>query len=274
MDVIAVSGAKKVISILGCGWYGLALARALLSNGLCVKGSTTSPQKMEVLSQAGIQPYLVSFSAAGAVYDDDFFICDVLIVTIPAQARLGRGADFTSKIEQIIDCIKRHGVKNVVFISSTAVYADMNAEVDENTPPQPNTEAGRVLFAAENLFRTESLFKTTIIRFAGLIGPGRDPGRFFARKQQVPNGNAPVNLIHLDDCIGISKAIVDKNAFGYLFNGCLPHHPTRSAFYTNASLNAGLEPPQFIDELKEWKIVKSVNAEHILGYHFKVTRLA
>jgi len=268
LDIITTFLDKKVVSILGCGWYGLPLAKALINDGMSVKGSTTSPQKLESLLTDGIEPYLVNFSAGNETYDAGFFDCDILLIAIPPKTRSGEGANFIYKIQQIINAIKQHGVKNVVFISSTGVYADLNGEVDETTDPQPNTEAGKILFAAENLFRDEEVFKTTIIRFAGLIGPGRNPGRFFAGKKDIPNGNAPVNLIHLDDCIGLTRAIIDKDAFGYLFNGCSPYHPAKSAFYTNAALNSGFEKSEFIAELKEWKIVKSVNVEMILQYQF------
>jgi nucleoside-diphosphate-sugar epimerase len=261
------------ISILGCGWYGLALAKALISAGHQVKGSTTSPQKTEALATDGIEPYVVNFSAAAENYDDAFFDCDVLFIAIPPKSRSGEGAAYIPKIQGIIRAIKENAIKNVVFISSTGVYADLNHEVTETTNPQPNTEAGKILQQAEELLNNETSFKTTIIRFAGLIGPGRDPGRFFAGKKDIPNGNAPVNLIHLDDCIGLSMSILDKQAFGYLFNGCSPHHPTRSAFYTQAAINSGLETPVFIDELKEWKIVKSIAVEQVLGYRFKVDKL-
>lgn len=269
MDTTATFKHKNTISILGCGWYGLALAKALIADGAQVKGSTTSIQKTEALKAEGVAPYIVNFSADGASYDADFFDCDVLLIAIPPKARSGQGADFILKTAQIITAIKQHQVKNVIFISSTAVYADLNHEVDESTDPQPNTESGRILFAAENLFRNEQSFKTTIIRFAGLIGPGRDPGRFFAGKKAIPNGDAPVNLIHLDDCIGLTKVIIKQDAFGHLFNGCGPEHPKKSTFYTQAAIDAGLEEPEFIDELNEWKIVKSVNATAILNYQFK-----
>jgi nucleoside-diphosphate-sugar epimerase len=253
---------------LGCGWYGLALAKALLEDGMQVKGSTTSPQKMDALAAGGIEPYLVNFSADGEKYDTDFFNCDVLLIAIPPKARSGEGANFIPKIRGMINAINQHLIKKVIFISSTAVYADLNTEVDENTDPQPNTEPGSILLTAESLFRNKTSFKTTIIRFAGLIGPARNPGRFFAGKKNVPNGEAPVNLIHLDDCVGLTKAILEKDAFGYLFNGCSPNHPTKSDFYTQTAVNAGLEKPEFINELIEWKIVKSVNAGLILNYHF------
>lgn len=260
---------KMNISILGCGWYGQALAKALINAGHAVKGSTTSQQKMSALAADGIAPYLVSFLPGDEHYDDSFFTSDVLFICIPPKSRSGEGPGFIDKVRGIIKAIKKHSVKKVVFISSTAVYADINAEVDELSDPQPNIEAGRILLQAEDLFRAENTFKTTIIRFAGLIGPGRDPGRFFAGKKDIANGRAPVNLIHLDDCIGLSMAILDRQAFGYLFNGCSPHHPAKSAFYTKAAVNSGLETPEFIDELKEWKMVRSVQVEAILGYGYK-----
>jgi len=268
LDNTTVFEHKNNISILGCGWYGLALAKALVSEGLHIKGSTTSPGKLRTIAAEGIEPYLVNFAAGSENYDARFFNCDILLIAIPPRARSGGGAGFIDKIENIIAAIKQHDIKKVIFISSTAVYADLNQEVDEHTNPQPNTEAGKVLFAAENLFRAETTFKTTIVRFAGLMGPGRNPGRFFAGKKNIPNGNAPVNLIHLDDCIGLTKAIIYNDAFGYLFNGCATDHPIKSAFYTQAAINSGLDQPEFIDELKEWKIVGSVNAEAILGYQF------
>jgi nucleoside-diphosphate-sugar epimerase len=257
------------ISILGCGWYGGALAKALVNAGHTVKGSTTSPQKLDVLAAEGIVPYLVNFLPEDESYNADFFNCDVLFIAIPPKSRSGEGANYIYKIQRIISATKQHGIKNVVFISSTGVYADVNSEVNELTNPQPVSESGKTLLAAEDLFRAETSFKTTIIRFAGLIGPGRDPGRFFAGKKDIPNGKAPVNLIHLDDCIGLSLAIVDKKIFGHLFNACSPDHPARAAFYTQASINSGLEAPIFISELKEWKIVRSINVEPILGYRFK-----
>lgn len=261
------------ISILGCGWYGLSLAKSLTEKGARVKGSTTSPEKMEALTAEGIEPYLVNFLPDEEHYNSAFFDCDVLFIAIPPKTRSGEGANFIYKVRGIIRAIKQHKVQHVVFISSTGVYADLNTEVDELSAPQPNTEAGKILLTAEDLFRAETSFKTTVIRFAGLIGPDRDPGRFFAGKTDIPNGNAPVNLIHLDDCIGLSVAIIDKKAYGYLFNGCTPDHPTRSAFYTLASVNSGLDEPQFIPELKEWKIVKSINVDTVLGYQFKVSKL-
>ena len=267
-----MQSAKKV-SILGCGWYGFSLANALLNKKIAVKGSTTSPEKLRQLAIAGIEPHLVSFEPDDETYPPEFFDCDVLFICFPPKLRNGNTAGYLNKIERIISVLKTTQVKQVIFISSTGVYGDNNKEVNETDEPLPNSESGRALLKAEKLLQQQSSFTTTIIRFGGLIGPGRDPGRFFAGKKNVSNGLAPVNLIHLTDCIGISEAIIDQSAFGYVYNGCAPTHPAKADFYTKATQCAGLEAPEFINEKKAWKIVASVNTYRILKYQYEVADL-
>jgi nucleoside-diphosphate-sugar epimerase len=190
------------VSILGCGWYGLALAKALMARGETVKGSTTSAEKLMALKAEGIIPFLIDLSADEAAYDTNFFRCDVLVIAIPPKSRSGEGGEYVPKLQRVINAINQHQIKKVILISSTGVYADLNMKVNEVAAPQPNTASGKILLEAEELFRQQTAFKATVIRFGGLIGPGRDPGRFFAGKKDIPNGLAPVNMIHLDDCIG------------------------------------------------------------------------
>ncbi|MFA6247989.1 MAG: NAD(P)H-binding protein [Mucilaginibacter sp.] len=258
------------VSILGCGWYGLALAKALVANGVVVNGSTTSPDKLDTLQAEGISPIIIDLSAENTTLNPAFFTCDVLIIAIPPKSRPGEGAEYVHKLQRVIDAVNQGSVKKVILISSTGVYAEQNMELNELSDPKPNTPSGLILFNAEELFRQQTGFRTTIIRFGGLVGPGRDPGRFFAGKKDVPNGLAPVNMIHQDDCIGFTLAVMAKDAFGYTLNACTPHHPPKFAFYAQAAAKAGLEQPEFIPELKEWKIISSVNANEVLAYDFKI----
>jgi len=264
---------KLTVSILGCGWYGLELAKALINKELSVNGSTTSATKLPVLQAANINPYLVNFSDAESFYDTAFFNCDVLWICFPPKIRSGNSSSYLVSIERIINTIKEYSIKQVVFISSTGVYGEVNEKVDELTEPTPDSESGKALLQAERLLQQQTAFTTTIIRFAGLIGPGREPGRFLAGKKNIANGLAPVNLIHLTDCIGISWAIFDKKAFGYTYNACSPNHPTRIDFYTKAALHLGLETPEFVLEKKQWKVINSINIGKILGYEYVVKDL-
>jgi len=263
----------KKVSVLGCGWYGFSLATTLISKGYVVKGSTTSEDKLPILSTANINPYLVNFSTDEDIYDPRFFKCDILFISIPPKIRAGNGEEYLIKIQRIIDAIKHHSVKQIIFISSTGVYGDVNAEVNELSNPQPDSTSGQALLQAEHLLKQQNEFTTTIIRFAGLIGPGRDPGRFLAGKKDIPNGNAPVNLIHLTDCVGISCAILTKKTFGYTFNACSTSHPTRAEFYSKAAILLELDAPQFIMEKKSRKVVSSIHVDTVLNYKYEVDNL-
>jgi nucleoside-diphosphate-sugar epimerase len=259
---------KRRVSILGCGWYGFPLATSLKTAGYEVKGSTTSPGKMDLLAAAGINPYLVHFEPGSESWTPAFFDCDVLFIAFPPKVKQGATTDYISRLQRIINAIEHNQVKQVVFISSTGIYGDHNGEVNELTSPEPTTLSGIALQTAENLLQLQQCFTTTVIRFGGLFGPGRDPGRFFAGKKDIPNGQAPVNLIHLADCIGISHALLDTQAFGHIYNACSPEHPSKAAFYTQAAARSELSLPEFTDELLEWKIVRSVHMQTLLGYDF------
>ena len=50
---------KKQISILGCGWLGLPLAKHFISKNYEVKGSTTTQEKTQMLADNKISPYLI-----------------------------------------------------------------------------------------------------------------------------------------------------------------------------------------------------------------------
>jgi nucleoside-diphosphate-sugar epimerase len=263
----------QTISIVGCGWYGLSLAKALVEKGFIVKVTTTTADKLSLLKSTGIQPYLINVNTDTNSIQSDFFDCDILWICIPPKTRSGKGDEYLAGINTLITAAQQHNIKQVILISSTSVYADDNSEVNELTLPNPDTESGKIMLRAEDMLKQENTFTTTIIRFAGLFGPGRDPGRFFGGKKDIPNGNAPVNLIHLTDCIGLSFALLDKKVFGRTFNACTPDHPSKAAFYTKASVRMGLEKPEFLDEKKDWKIVSSLFADSVLNYPYQIRSL-
>lgn len=261
---------KEKISILGCGWYGFALAKALIEAGYEVKGSTTQNDKQEGLASAGIKPYLVNFDGEKDTYDKDFFDSDILLISIPPKRNLPQPDNYLDKIDRIGEAIAHSPIQQVIFISSTGVYQDGNFIIDESIVPEPDSPAGKALFGAEELLKNYSQFTTTILRFGGLFGPNRNLAKHFAGKSDIANGEAPINLIHLDDCVQISLAIIQQQAFGYTYHGVSSFHPTRNAFYTQACAIKGLEKPEFLKELLDWKQIDSINLSAKLNYQFKV----
>ncbi|MCX2584663.1 SDR family oxidoreductase [Pedobacter sp. MR22-3] len=260
---------EKKVSILGCGWFGLAFAKKLIEQGYQVKGSTTTPEKLSILAEEGIQPFRVHFSADQMVADLEFFDAAILFICIPPKRNSPELNDYAQKIASIINAAKGK-VENIILISSTSVYGDENQIVNELSETNPDTDSGKVVLAAEKALALAMPGGFTIIRFAGLMGPERNPGRFFAGKMDIPNGLAPVNLIHQTDAVGIAMAIIEKQAFGRIYNACAPDHPNRKEFYSAAAKNTGLVVPGFISEKQTWKIVESVNVPKYLDYEFQV----
>ena len=258
----------KTVSILGCGWYGLALAERLRARSYAVKGSATSAQKTEILKNNGIEAFLINLNSPDAVEQSAFFTTDLLIITVPPK-QVTESFDYLQLVDVLTSRIIQHGIKNILFISSTSVYGDANSTVTEIDVPEPTSESGKLLLMAEQKLMECPAFSTTVLRFGGLYGPGRDPGKFLAGKKMVANGLAPVNLIHLEDCLGLTLKIITSETFGCVFNACSPAHPSRKDFYTRAAIESKLDAPHFINECKSWKIVSSVKTGELLDYQFK-----
>lgn len=259
----------KVVSIIGCGWLGLPLAKFFISKGYHVKGSTTTYSKLNQLEEDGIEPFLIQLNPdISGINFKKFFLTDLLIINIPPGRNL-KSADYILKMKSLKDEIKTSAIKKVIFISSTSVYPEVNGKVDELFKLTKENTGNLNLFEAENLFVDDKQFETSIVRMAGLFGPERHPGRFFANKSQVPNGLSPINLIHLDDCIGIINAIVEQNYWNKILNAVCSHHPNKSDFYTQASYLYNGSVVSFVLEKGFFKWVESVVVGKILQYKFK-----
>ncbi|GAB3348688.1 epimerase [Arachidicoccus ginsenosidivorans] len=262
---------SKQMSILGCGWLGLPLGKKLVASGYQVKGSIRQEKKIFGLKNAGIQAYLLGIGAEKIKGDFAQFLegTEILIIAIPPGLRKQPAENFVDKIKAILPHIEQSDVKKVLFISSTSVYADDNTIVAEDTIPLPETESGKQLLATEQLLKSNNHFQTTILRFGGLIGSDRHPINFLAGKKDLKNPDAPVNLIHLDDCIHIIRKIIEENIWNETFNAVAPFHPTREEYYTDQAKSKGLKIPVFIQNIPiQGKTVSSQKVQDVLKYRF------
>lgn len=262
---------KNTISILGCGWLGLPLAESFVKQEFLVKGSVTNSEKIELLKQKKIIPYEIKITDKVIVGNlSDFLNSDILIINFPPERREDIIAYHQAQINLLINQINKSNIKQVLFVSSTSVYPELNREVFENETAQPSKGSGKALLLVEQLLLSQTHFTTTVIRFAGLIGYDRLPGRFLAGKKNVENGNAPINVIHQDDCIQLISEIIDQNAWGTIFNACCDIHPTRKEFYTLAATKINAEIPTFNNEMEtKFKIINSDKIKKSLSYSFK-----
>ncbi|GGC82352.1 epimerase [Flavobacterium lutivivi] len=278
------------VSILGCGWLGLPLAKSLIEKGFSVNGSTTSVEKIPILESFVINPFLINLDVSSLAQSRDKNAIEkflqnskILIINIPPKLRrdsvASLGMTFVEKIENLIPFIEKSSVKKVIFVSSTSVYGEIaleNAQGEKNSItekilPNPDTESGKQLLEVEKILQSNTHFKTTIVRFGGLIGNDRHPIYFLAGRKNIENPEAPINLIHLEDCIGIIHEILRyAQNDNLVLNAVAPFHPSRKKFYSEKAIELNLPLPEFEEKNKvAGKIISSEKVETVLNYKFQ-----
>lgn len=263
-----------IISILGCGWLGLPLGEYLRDNGHTIKGSTTTSEKIQILKGKNIQPYYISLDPTlNSDADPDFWDADLLVLNIPP----GRSRDnvetyHNRQIQAVIDQLHSSSINKVIFVSSTSVYPEkpgLVAEVDVQAG-QAVRSSGNALLKAEQCLLECSDFGTTVLRFGGLYGYERHPIKHLAGRTELSKGNAPVNLIHRDDCIAIIEKIIEKNISNEIFNAVSDGHPPKNMYYPAIAREHGYEPPSYLnDDHDDYKIVSNSKLKQQLNYTFK-----
>ncbi len=231
------------VSIVGCGWLGLPLARRLVAEGHTVLGSTTSPDKLPLLEREGVQAHRFvltdeqTWDSLGALLN-----ADILILNIPPGFRRGDGQANLDAYRRLAPLVAQSNIQHVLFVSSTGAY-----------PSTPGTYAETSTLESGGLAEMEAVWAApqhTILRLAGLFGPGRTILRMLSGKER-PDPQAAVNFIHLDDAVGLCRAILSQAAWGETLIGCAPAHPTKEAFYARLSEELGQPAPLWTSQETE-----------------------
>ena len=236
----------KSVAIIGLGWLGLPLARYLKTLGWRVKGSKQSPEDAQKLHQLGIETYPFSLSDEMTSLSDNIrplFNVDALILTLPPSRFSSQ--QYCEYLAFLANQAKKQGVQHVLFTSSTSVFPDISGQFDEGSQPSSETEMGKTLIQAELCLFQSEIAHCDILRLAGLVGKQRHPVKFLAGKRHLKQGNSPVNLAHLEDCIqAITALLMNPNGLR-AYHLCAPIHPTRAEYYTKAAVFYDLSIPQF-----------------------------
>ncbi len=270
----AASGAgSPTVLVLGCGWLGMALAQSLVAAGHRVLGTTTSPEQLPIMAAAGIEPHLFQLGSDFNANAEELLqrllrAADVLVLNVPPRAS-ANGA-YPNLLRPVHRAVATAGIRHVLFVSSTGVYPNEPLVMREAAAMSTRDAASDVLRAEGHFVPRYGQWKSTVVRLGGLIGPGRPPGRFLAGRRDLVQGNAPVNLVHLTDVVGVLSAIIQHGAWGHTFNVCAAQHPLRRDFYSAAAHYLELESPTFKDEVGvSGKTIDSSLVRSIVPYKFQ-----
>jgi nucleoside-diphosphate-sugar epimerase len=199
------------VSIIGFGWFGFPLALTLKKHGHFVIGTTRNEDKKNSFHHIGLDVELLN---EGQRPDSQLFHTDCLILNIPPR---DHHLEWYRSWEINPD-------QKIIFISSTS---------ERNPLP------------AQEEWVKSSFKNWVILRFGGLVGPNRHPGKFLAGKENLPGQLWPVNMLHLDDAIGFTNSVLEKNITNETISVVCDDHRTREDFYSYFSKVLNLKIPEF-----------------------------
>ena len=198
------------ILIAGCGDVGTALGLALAGHGHEVFGARRSAHRLP----EPLHPLPVDLTDARAI-ERAVPMADTVVYAVAAGSR-DEGAyrrayvDGVSALLEVLEA-RAEPPRRVFFVSSTSVYGERGgAWIDETAPLAPRGFAGESLVAGERRMLASPI-PATVVRFAGIYGPGRGWMIERARAGARCAGDPPkfTNRIHRDDCAGVLAHLVD-----------------------------------------------------------------
>lgn len=257
---------QQQITICGCGWLGLELAKSLVKQNYTVYGTKQSTIDAQALATFGIQGIPLTLPIDFEPLDTEqqrtlqrAFAADLLVINVPPGRYPNSAEDFKQKIQSLSHLAKQAGCKKVLFISTTGVYADCQGEITESTPTAPNNESGHAHVWLENWLREEWQDNLVVLRLSGLIGPDRHPAKHIVKRYQsteepLENGLTPVNLIHQHDIITAISHMLTQWPEQKILHLSAHTHPTRAEYYQTMAKHLGLTIPQFVEngEQNKW----------------------
>lgn len=252
------------IFIAGCGYTGLKVARHELERGARVQALVRSPAGAERLRTAGIEPLagdLDDRTSLAALSLDGVLI--YYFVPPPAY-----GVD-DPRLRALLDAIGPHvRPRRVVLLSTTGVYGDCGGMwIDEERPPNPQTDRARRRLAAEQQLHAWAHtcdVPFAILRVAGIYGPGRLPierlkqGSPVLREAESPWSNR----VHVDDLAAACLAAADHDGSGRVYNISDGHPTTMTDYFSRVADACGLSRPP---EISMVQAQTALNAE-MLSY--------
>ncbi len=257
----------RKIAILGCGYVGGAVGASLVDDGHDVVGTTTTPERQPEIAEVGIKPIVLQLSDTENLRSRLVDRNAVYLCVAAGRERRNYREVYLDGAGNLVLAMKDSAVGRIIYTSSTGVYGrDDGGWVDEETSPEPVSENGRILLATEHELLTAGErmgIAVSVVRLAGIIGPGRDPADRVASLAGTTrdDGDAYINLVHRDRIVDVLTRLLSIDHHGVL-NLSNNQPETRRAYYDRLLAARNLTPINW-ENPDRLKLGKRIRADRI-----------
>ena len=234
-------GAMKLFCF-GMGYSARATLARMKPHLAKAWGTTRSEDKEAAIAALGAEPIV------WAGEEPDAELAAALIEATHVLVSVAPGSDGDAVLNTCSDLLAEARPQAICYLSTVGVYGDHDgAWVDEASECRPVSERSVRRVAAEQAwtdFGRATGIPVSIIRLAGIYGPGRGPFRKLkdGTSRRIIKPGQVFNRIHVDDIAQICEAALVRKASG-IFNGAddQPSPPQDVIVYSAGLL--GIEPP-------------------------------
>lgn len=228
------------ILILGMGFIGRPLAVILQQQGYAVHGIKRSLTSDDINLPIGLD--CVDLTQQPAL---DCYRAPIWVIALPPSAM----PDYVATMKWLVQQAQAACITHVVYVSSIGVFGAQQGDCDETTTPQPSSESGQKVQAAEQLWLASGIANVDIVRLAGLYAAERHPlTSLLCRKMPLSGGNVLAHMIHRDVAVDfVQRMIATPNGQRIRHVVTLPA-PSKREFYAREARLLGLPAPEWTDD--------------------------
>ncbi|MGZ3426338.1 MAG: NAD-dependent epimerase/dehydratase family protein [Polyangia bacterium] len=240
-------------AILGCGYVGTRLARALCAEGghrvrVCARNGA----RLEPLRAVGAEVYAMDAAKSRAFGPALYGLTSPIVVySIPPLPNLPAG----EPLRRAADAAAAVGASRFLYLSSTAVYGETpdGETVDEETPVALSDAEALTRISEESavdMARVSGL-STVVLRLSAIYGPGRGVReRLKAGSYKlIDDGAHWFSRVHVDDIVGILRAAVERAPSGAVYCVADDRPTTQKEYADWLVARLGVKPPPSVPSL-------------------------
>jgi tryptophan 2,3-dioxygenase len=266
--------------ILGCGYVGGRLARALLANGQRVRVCARNTQRLEPLAAAGAQVHALDAAKLRAFGPALYNLrSPVVVYSIPPVPNLPPGEPLRRAAEAAMSA----GAQKFIYLSSTSVYGETEdgVTVDEESSIAIGDGDAGPRISEESAVEGARLagLSTVVLRLSAIYGPGRGVRERLlgGTYKLIDEGSHYFSRTHVDDIVGIVRSAADRAPGGSLYCVSDDHPCTQREYADWLTAHLGTAPPPSVPSLPQGaprravrnRKVSNARLKRELDYHFR-----